>query len=93
MVSLELRRGAVTYRNGDLQLVTGVSKNLLEIIDIKEFDIGCVVMTARYIHGIVEEYLDLDWVLEVLGLSNLRDSYFRNIKISDICVKNYVDVQ
>ena len=39
-------------------------------------------------HGIVEEYIDLDYGLSILGLADLRDNYFRGIRGEDICMKN-----
>ena len=66
----------------------GVPKSLQELLKIKEFDMGYIVVDARYTHGIVEEYIDLDYDLSILGLADLRGNYFRGIRGEDICMKN-----
>lgn len=88
MVLLELNNGVISYKKDNLLLSVGVSKSLKEILSIKEFNMGYIVVNARYTHGIVEEYIDLDYGLSILGLSNLRNKYFKYVRSEDICVRN-----
>lgn len=88
MVLLELNNGVISYKKDNLLLSVGVSKSLKEILSIKEFNMGYIVVNARYTHGIVEEYIDLDYGLSILGLSNLRNKYFKHVRSEDICVRN-----
>lgn len=88
MIYLELKAGVLSYKRGNYHLVVGVSSSLLEIVRIKEFDMGYIVVDARYVDSIVEDYIDLDWSLSLLGLSKLRDKYFKGVRGDDICVKN-----
>lgn len=88
MVSLELQNGIITYKNKDLSISVGVSSLLEEILNVKEFDMGYIVVDAKYSHGIVEEYIDLDWGLSILGLSDLKEDYFKDVRSEDICVRN-----
>lgn len=88
MVLLELNNGVISYKKDNLLLSVGVSKSLKEILSIKEFNMGYIVVNARYTHGIVEEYIDLDYGLSILGFSNLRNKYFKYVRSEDICVRN-----
>ena len=88
MLLLELNNGVISYKKDNLLLSIGVSKSLKEILSIKEFNMGYIVVNARYTHGIVEEYIDLDYGLSILGLSNLRNKYFKHVRSEDICVRN-----
>ena len=87
MVSVMVSNGILEYKNSDLVLLTAVSNKLLDIIRVKEFDLGYMVVDAKYPHGIVEEYIDLEDALCMLGLYKLKEDYFSGVKEEDICLR------
>lgn len=90
MISLELDKDKVTFRNNQIQLSMIRSKTLVKILKINDWDKGYIAADCIMSNSAtpVEEYFDFEDVLRDLGLLKLKDRYFKGIKKEDICVLN-----
>ena len=90
MISFELDKDKVTFRNNSLQLSMIRSKTLKKILKINDWHKGyiaadCVMSNSN---KPVEEYFDFEDVLRDLRLLKLKDQYFKGIKKENICIIN-----
>lgn len=88
MAVLKLVNKYITYERDGLLLTVEVSPYLRYIYSIKSFDNGFITVIADYGNGVEEEYIDLEFVPDLLGLSDKKKDYFEGVTCEDIEIVN-----
>ena len=77
----------ISFIHGKL-IISAILKGYDSIEKITKFDAGYIEVLMRKGNSLVEEFIDFNYALSLIGLKNKSGDYFNNVSINNIKLMN-----